>query len=193
MVRWLWVTGLIVACVGCSRRPPTHTYVPPVVPNTARTDFESRPLSKEAELYEKVRSGFVQTAGAVDSIIEALEHTEGLLRRARGQQRDALADVRELLDDSGAALGDYVEDPPDLTTFRAKMSAYDKRRLAAITACNDAVVDLKSARAIVGSLLAAPAPPLKSELEQLDVLVGVAIQDLTEAIEALGGKLEPLE
>jgi len=187
------MAALIAACLGCSRRPPTANYVPPVVPNTQSNDFESRPLSKEAELYEKVRSGHVQTAGAVDSIIEALDHAELLLRRARGQQRDALIDVRDLLEDSGATLGDHVEDPPDLKTFLADMNTYDERRLAAIAACNDAIVDLKSARAIVGSLLAAPSPPMKSELEQLEVLVDVAIQDLAEAVEALGGQVEPLD
>jgi hypothetical protein len=136
-------------------------------------------------LLDQLRGGSVQAQGGVETLSEADELLKSLLKEAQGDEKTALQEVEDLLVSGADACAEYGTPPPTLDEVRADFARHDEQRLAAITALNDALMDLKSAHGAAASL--AEADDRYSRLEQI---LQLGVTDLEDAIAGYGGKVE---
>lgn len=149
-----------------------------------------KPVDPEHKLYEQVRSGAVQLGGATDDVEDALRACEELLKTSTKEQKDALEDVKALIDSAGAGIADYTADVPEFEEFKKQLPQFDDQRLKAIQESNDSLHDLREARGMLDSLEANAPQESVSKFEDLASLVDVAIGDLSDAITSMGGVIE---
>lgn len=123
----------------------------------------------------------------MDTLTEALDRCLALRKSAKVPAKAALEEVRDALDSAGAAVEDFQLALAEEAEFEKNFKAEDERRLKAIDGGNDALHILGDAQAVLGSYSHDVGKPLDQELESL---IQLAMEDLKEAIQAYGGKVE---
>jgi len=176
--------------VGCSR-PATD--VPPSTPKPSSGKSGKSGKSGEAALdvYALVRAGAAQMSGAIDSIAEALEQAKKCQGAATGDLIQAFDEVVDRIDGVGGALADFAVDPAPRADFEKNVAAEDEPRLAAIQAGNDGIHELKEAAGIAESVIETVPSAQAEDVKKLVALVDLAVQDVSDAITAFGGAVEP--
>jgi hypothetical protein len=144
------------------------------------------PRDPEFEAYERIRSGMVQLGGAASSVEEALGAVEGEMRNAPVDLKDALLDVKDLIDDAGAGIAEYAVDPPTQEDYRSNPGKWARERDDAGVAARESLVSLKEALGQLNSLVEEARGEQMRRLDEVAALVEVAIQDTREAIESFG-------
>lgn len=175
---------VLVTClaiiVGCKQSGAGTVYQPPV-----ETSYGRAPDDPDMTVASQLREGSVQMAGAADTIESALD----LAKKAAGslgrEAKQAAQDVVDLLDDAGASVADAAADPLTLEEVRKSFAVADDDRKARISSGNDAYKSLETALGTIEGLEAGV-----EGLATLKENIELAIKDVAEAIEALGGKVE---
>jgi hypothetical protein len=173
------VALLALSGCGCGRgeaaKPPRPK--PPAV----NIDREN----PERTVYEQLRAGAFQIAGVEATIEEVLVKVNAL---KPGTTAEGLQDLVDALDSVGATLADHTTEPTEPAKTAAGFAAMDERRLAAISASNDALHELEDA----GGILEALRPSLgdRPEVPEIAELLQLGVEDLREAIRSLGGVVE---
>lgn len=141
-------------------------------------------------MQDSIHSGAYQIASAMDSLEAGLTQTRELAKAGvkDPELKAALVDADDLIDGAGANLGDYGTEPksPDF-------AARDEWRLKAIEAANDARHDLSDAEGAIDDFLEGATEVVGRAIDDIEADLDDAIDALTSAIEALGGKAEPLD
>lgn len=161
---------LLLGLIGCGG--PKASDVPSGAQPTA---------SASESWYERTRSGTFQLGSVLSTIQEAFEASETSTKAAKGDAKALWADVTDALDTAGASLEPFTEFNLSESDFDKDFVAQDDKRLKAIEAANDALHPLDDAAEALGEL---------SDGQQVLELVRLAQDDLKEAIETLGGKVE---
>lgn len=170
---------LLLAVAGCGS--PEAAQEPPAATQQSRT----------AAAHEQYRAGVFSLSIAQESLATALEAVQALRDQmpAGTEVREGLSAVAESVDGAGANIADVPTEAPTLDQFEARFSEYDDRRLAAITAVNDALHELRDAQGTLADL-AESAKGMVGELDRLSQRLDGAEADLQSALEAFGGKDE---
>lgn len=169
----LFVWVLFFSLAGCSKSPDPITV----------SDFPTTQASPSEQAFEGLRSGQFQIEAALDSIEEALNAA-----RAKSSDsieiKQSLEEIATSIDSAGNNLAEEAAVQPNKGEPVSKVAAR-KKLLSDLV--NDSLHDLRDARGIVDSLAEGnEAGPL----EDIGVLIDVALDDLRGALEALGGKEE---
>lgn len=176
----LLIAGLclgLVLLAGCGPKQPASE------PELAGQDTETTPEAKTAAA---LRSGSVSLKG----LLETLEETQTAITDLKSGGATAaflegLAEIEDFMGSAADASAEYSGAPPTAEEVKAEFGKFDDLRLKAITELNDALVDLRGARATAESM-AENEPRLTS----LSDLLALAVSDLEEAIKAFGGTPE---
>jgi hypothetical protein len=132
-------------------------------------------------VYATLREGATLSDGAAGSVEEARAALRAKTKTAQGQRREAMTEALAFVDQAGEAIVEHAVAPPSRDAVAADPAGFESRRLAAITALNDARHDLREAR----GLLEAIDPD-----SLITRLLATAIEDVEEAILAFGGRVE---
>lgn len=119
-----------------------------------------------------------------------MDSIEEAVKAAREKQttslevKELITEIVEYLDSAGEALAEEAADEPKKTETLEQLG---KRKKQLVDLVNDSLHDLREGRGIVDSL--ATEEEL-GPLEDIGILIDVAMDDLRGALEALGGKEE---
>ncbi|MBS1723646.1 MAG: hypothetical protein JSS66_11900 [Armatimonadetes bacterium] len=149
------------------------------------TSYSREPDNPDAALEEQLRSGSVQMAAASDSIQAALDEAKRVVKKLSGDAKESAQDVVDFLDSAGEGVADAAAEPPDGAAIKKDFSAADDERKKRIATGNDAYKDMEEALGTVTDMKGQV-----DGLSSLEKLVTLAIDDLGDAIEAYGGKVE---
>lgn len=180
----LLLTGFIVfaclagsGCRGASADESTDR-TPPV---------KIDPTKPEDTLVEQIRSGSTQIDGVIDTLDSIVAQVERIDPKKDAELKQGLADLGESLDSAGASLANFADDRPTRKEVAARFAQFDEWRIQAIAAVNDALHDLDDARGLADQF----AKEKKVDaLHQVGDLLDLAISDLEDALQTLGGKAE---
>lgn len=182
-MRWIagfWVVVLAAGTVGCNRSASASNQTkPPVV--------TIDPNKPEDTLYEQVRAGSTQIEGVVDTLDTVLEQVKGVDSGKDPDIKAVFVDLKDSVDAAGAALAGYTDARPQRAAVVKQFAKFDEWRIGAIAAGNDARHELIDAQGLADSL--AETANIGKMTDIADLLE-VAIEDLKDAIETLGGKVE---
>lgn len=145
------------------------------------------PSTAEAKLQEQLRSGAFQLGAAAESLEEALTKAKEAEGKSSGAVKEGLEEILDLIDGAGSAVAEFAVEPPSVEEVKSKLAEFEALRAKAIQAIGDAMHDLEDARGIAASLEEDNPSFVGKGLADL---IGVAVEDLKGAIEALGGKVE---
>ena len=124
-------------------------------------------------------------AAASNTLLSALVEARKAVKALSGEIKLAAQDVVDLLDDAGESVADASGDPPTEEDIKKNFAASDDERKSRIASGNDAFRSLETA---LGTL-----EGLESQVTGLATLketLSLAMEDLTDAVEAYGGKVE---
>ncbi len=183
-MRCLVIALLAIMGFGCGRSPAVNASASPPPKVTAP------PATDEKALYEGVRSGYFQLSGVQATLEQAVGEVTGLSTKGDANLASVVTDLREALDSAGAGIADYTDEPPPFAEFSKDFAAQDEKRIRAIDAANDALHELEDASGLVSDLLGESKYAKNASLGDLADVIQLAIDDLTEAINSLGGKVE---
>jgi len=102
----------------------------------------------------------------------------------------ALGEFLDALDSVGATLAEHTTEPDEPAKSDPEFAKMDERRLAAISAANDALHELEDASGILDTLSQDPALANRPEVPEILALLQLCMDDLREAIGSLGGQVE---
>ncbi len=148
-------------------------------------------LSPQQQLFEYLREGMTQFTSAEESILEAQRAAVAFQKIAPASEREALKEILERINSAGAGVGEHVLPAPSWQDFAQDSVKFDKERMAAIEAANDAVVDLRDARGIAADRAEQATGATKTALSDLAKVIDVAADDTADAIKALGSTPPP--
>lgn len=168
--------GLIFVA-GCGPKQPQGEV------ELAGQDTETSPEAKTAAA---LRSGSVSLKG----LLETLEEIQTAITELKSGGTTAgflegLTEIEDLMGSAADASAEYSGAAPTADDVKAEFAKYDELRLNAITELNDALVDLRAAKATAESM--AESEP---RLTSLSDLLSLGVTDLEEAIKAFGGTPE---
>ena len=172
--------ALLPLAVGCAPAPTKAVYTPPT-----QTSYGREPDDPDKALTEQLRQGSVQMAAASDSVESALAEAKKAVKQLSGDAKTAAQDVVDLLDDAGATITEASADPPTEADVKKNFSAADDDRKKRIAAGNDAYRSIETALGTLEGL-----QQQVTGLTSLKDTITLAIDDLGDAIEAYGGKVE---
>ncbi len=145
------------------------------------------PTKPEDTLVEQIRSGSTQIDGVIDTLDSIVAQVERIDPGKDAELKQALAELGESLDSAGASLANFADDRPTRKDVAARFAQFDEWRIQAIAAINDALHDLDDARGISDQF----AKEKKiGALQQVGDLLDLAVSDLQDALQTLGGKPE---
>lgn len=180
-----WGLGLlaVVGLLGCAHGPKENGKLEHQGPGGD--------ISREQAVYEKLRSGDFQLGAASETIQGAYEHALRLRDRApkKTDLRAALEDLVDYLDSAGASVSDYEDVPESLQVVEKELKKYEDQVKAMIELAGNARRDLDEAQEIADSLRLAAEGTAKDEFQELFDEITLAIEDVSGAVEALGGSL----
>lgn len=167
---------LLLLVGGCSKAPPKAIVEQPA---PAATDPDTK-------LYGALREGAFRLNAASSSLGQALKSSLGILKQQRSGTElfERLDEVVSLVDEAGEAVSEHSAAPPAVDAIKQKFSAYDDKRLAAITASNDALRRLDLAQKHLAST------PSSKALAELGDVIELAQDEIEGAVIAFGGKVE---
>jgi uncharacterized phage infection (PIP) family protein YhgE len=140
---------------------------------------------------EGMHAGAYQLSNAVQDLQTALTAAKDLQHSTkRADLKAALADVIDGLDDAGASIADFTSEPPELAEFRKEIETQEKERREAVDGANDALHDVNDASGNLDEFSDKPDEADAKLLNDLNSALDDAVDDLTEGIKALGGKVE---
>ena len=178
LVLLMFGSGLL--SIGCGPKTPNPTYKPEL-----ETSYGREPEDPDIALADQLRQGAVQMSLASDTVQSALIEARSVAKSLSGELKLAAQDVIDLLDDAGESVAEGSADPPSEADIKKDFAASDDERKKRIEFGNDAFRSLETA---LGTL-----EGLESQLIGLATLkdtVTLAMEDLADAIEAYGGKVE---
>lgn len=176
----LLMVGLCLSLVFAAGCRPKQA---PAEAELAGQDTETSPEAKTAAA---MRSGAVSLEGLLETLEEIQTTITGLKSGgATAQFLEGLAEVEDLMGSAADASAEYSGTPPTADEVKAEFSKFDEQRLKAITELNDALIDLRGAKATAESM--AESEPRMTSLSDL---LSLAVSDLEEAIKAFGGTPE---
>ncbi len=177
--------GLLIAglCLGLVLATGCRPKQAPAEAELAGQDTETTPEAKTAA---SLRAGSVSLEG----LLETLEETQTAILNlksggATAEFLEGLAEVEDLMGSAADASAEYSGNAPTAEDVRGELAKYDELRLKAITELNDALIDLRGAKATAESM--AESEP---RLTSLSDLLALAVSDLQDAIKAFGGTPE---
>lgn len=139
-----------------------------------------------------MHEGAFQLTNAASDLAEAISRAKTLQASTKSVElKAALADVLATLDDAGASIADFTGEPPELAEFKKQFDDQDKKRLDSIDGANDALHDIDQINDALDTFTTSPAPEDDGALSDLGDALDNATSDLTDAIKAFGGKVEP--
>ncbi|MCB8933209.1 MAG: hypothetical protein H6534_07180 [Chthonomonadaceae bacterium] len=173
-----WPLAMLALVAGCA----SPAKPPPAAP-TAQNPTEAA--------HEQYRAGVYSLSVAQESLATALDAVSTLRDQmpAGTEARESLSGVADSVDGAGANIANVSTEAPSLEAFESRFAEYDDRRLAAITAINDALHELRDAQGALADL-AQSAKGMAAELDRLSQRLDGAESDLLSALEAFGGKDE---
>lgn len=172
--------ALLVLLCGCAPKSNGTVYQQPL-----ETSYGREPDDPDKALAEQLREGSVQMSGASETVQSALLEARKAVKALEGEAKQAAQDVVDLLDDAGESVADASADPPSEADVKKDFVAADDERKKRIASGNDAFRSLETA---LGTL-----EGLESQVSGLSALketVTLAMDDLADAVEAYGGKVE---
>lgn len=134
--------------------------------------------------YEQYRSGIVQIGGAAELLAECIPKIKSMKTKLSKKVHEDVDVLMDQIDAAGTCLADFEEEP-------ASQQEFDKTpqlKAKLIDAANDAIHELEGVPEILESIDNDP----EADLNSIGDIVDEAIQDLEEAVETMGGKLEDL-
>lgn len=140
--------------------------------------------------YDQVSSGFYQVGAIIDEIDETLKQADTLLK-ANPKSEDTKL-LRELVNQVGQGLGEIYEPAPERADFDKNFDTWDEKRLKAITAVNDARFEMRDVGDLIPAMREDKVGTI-ADLDELERITSLIQDDLAEAVETLGGKVEPIE
>ena len=175
----LALTVGIVGCKGSIAPPPSHASASPPDPLVARRDADA------------------QAAYGLDAALDAIGKAQAATRKlapvAGGEAKEALLNVAEMFDSSGATLAEHSEPPPPIEAYRQAAGERTSEREKAVADALDALHELRDAQGTLDDLSANAPPEHKARLETIQVGTDEAIESVEDAIRDLGGKVPPEE
>ncbi|MBV6458681.1 MAG: hypothetical protein HONBIEJF_01815 [Fimbriimonadaceae bacterium] len=185
----LVIVGVLLAS-GCAKQAPIDE---PKASPTKTSANNPPPIGTDLDAqYESVRAGLVLVDSAVEGLEELLTMVKELQPKLRGEAVGVAASVREAIDSAGSLVSEIDTDMPDRSTYEKEFATWDERRLAAITACNDALHELGEAGeglATIGDIDAKHKP----EIDDVLLALRLAEEDLAAGVVKLGGTVEQPE
>lgn len=155
-------------------------YTPP-----ANTSYNAEPTDPDEALATELREGSVQMAAASDSIASALAEAKKVVSEQPSDYKPAAQDIADFLDDAGESIAEAASEPPTLEDVKRNFAVADDQRKQRIKDANDAYISMEQA---IGTIETIPADV--PGFDQLGDLITLAMDDLGDAIEAYGGKVE---
>lgn len=175
----------LIACflLGCKGSAPKA--------DAPRVEVEvpSDPVEK---LREQLRSSAVQLSSAKEALQSASKAAVDVAAIAGAPKdlKDGMQDVQDMANEASGNIDAYMLEPKALAEFRKEADAEGKKRVAAIKACNEALLGLEDAQGIVDSLSENAKGKFQNPLEEVGGDLDEAADSIKGAIEALGGKVE---
>lgn len=187
MRRWVWAIAAI-ALAGCNgqagKAPPES---PPAQESGAAPAEQSDP---NAALFEQLSSGAYQSSAAIESLDRATNQATELKEKVPAEElKIGMDDVIALIDSAGATLAEFAEQPESEAAVEKEFNLFDERRLKAIEAGNDALMDLREAVGVIESMAEGLTGMRQVEAEKLRGALLEAMDDVAGAIEGFGGKV----
>lgn len=179
-MKWLVAMALAAIALGASCGSPT-----PERPTKPAVKVD--PSKPEDTLHDQLSSGSTQIDGVVGTLDTATAQLKRIDRWKDAEAKHALQEIKDAVDASGAALADFAAIPADRKAIEKRFGAFDEMRIDAIAAANDARHSLIEAQGLADDI--ARTKGMKA-LGDIADLLEVAIEDLKDAIESLGGQVE---
>lgn len=142
----------------------------------------------ETALFENYRTGLYQVAAGVASLQTALQSCQELAKKAKGDQKEALLDVSDMLDSAGATLADATAPAPTKEEFLKDFKGFDEERLKAVEKAVDAYRETRNALGISEQLEEA-ATGDKAPFTALSTHIEESLETLESVIQSFGGKV----
>lgn len=148
-------------------------------------------VTREQAVYETLRSGDFQLGAASETIQGAYDHALKLRDRApkKTDLRAALEDLVDFLDSAGFTVSNYDDMPESAKQVQENLKNYEAQVQTMVELASNARRDLDEAQEIADSLRLAAEGPAKDEFQELFDEITLAIEDVSGAVEALGGSL----
>lgn len=124
-------------------------------------------------------------SAASETVETALNEAKRTAKALAGEAKLAAQDVVDLLDDAGASVADASSDPPQLEDVKKDFAAVDDDRKKRIESGNDAYRSIEIALGTLEGLEQGV-----DGLQALNETLALALNDVADAIEAYGGKVE---
>ena len=147
----------------------------------------------ETSTYEQLRAGSYQIGSAVDAVETARDLAQKIVDSKQAGLGEPMLDILDRLDDIGASLADYTDDPPTLDQVQKSYAEFDDQRLNAIESATDSLMAADEISGIIDDLLDQPKLKDSESLNKLSDQMDTCMDALRDAIKALGGKLPPEE
>lgn len=180
---WGGVVSAVVLLALCGCGCGRDTAIKPARPKPPAVTVDRE--NPEKTVFEQLRAGAFQIAGVEATVEEALVKVNAL---KPGIVSEGLQELIDALDSVGATLADHTTEPSEPANTADGFAAMDERRLAAISAANDALHELEDASGILEALR--PTLGERPEVPEIAELMQLGVEDLREAIKSLGGVVE---
>lgn len=180
VLAWSLIGAALALLIGCGPKKDKVVYTPPT-----QTTYGREPNDPDQALTEQLRQGSVQMSAASDTVESALIEAKKAVKALTGEAKLAAQDVVDLLDDAGASVADASSDPPDEADVKKDFAGADDDRKKRIESGNDAYRSIEIALGTLEGL-----EQQVDGLQSLNETLGLALDDVADAIEAYGGKVE---
>lgn len=178
------VLGAVISSIwGCGPKKSDTVYEPP-----SETSYSAEPTNPDEAVATQLREGSVQMAAASDSLASALQEAKRVSSSLKGDAHEAAQDIVDFLDDAGESIAEAAADPPSEAEVKKDFASADDLRKKRIQDGNEAYKSIEQALGTLEGLRAGI-----DGLQTLGDLITLTLDDLGDAIEALGGKVESEE
>lgn len=167
-----WPLALI-ALLGCQNITPPEVALP---------------STPDLKVFEQLTDGITAIASTLTSLPAVLAKADALAQTAEGEAALAMDGVYTLLDQTGSILSEHVALPTNLAEVKTQFTHWDDERLAAIEAVQAAQTNLEDVLVSLEDLKAQSPLAERQPLEQLSQATAQLRDDLSSALQALGGQ-----
>ena len=143
----------------------------------------------ETTVFEQLRGGNYQINAALESLQSARDESQSIVDAKAKALLEPMVEVVDRLDEIGAELAEYADEPPTLEDVRNAFADSDDQRLNTIETASDALLAAEEVAGILDSLLEDPANKKNAKLESIAKEVDTCVEALKDAVKSLGGKV----